>query len=200
MNQFSLLFEHPDEGRRYLTIEYTDEEQGEKYDAYLSPEMNTPLTERKWIASVNSIIDNPVEYVLPRIAELGYTPVFDRDIYTVALMRGKETVSSLRTAMRALSDNTIGDVRLLTVCFYDPGKGLRWDDEDAIVLKVAVREESENKYRIVLEIVGENGTRYCDFECAPDCMIEKIADDLCEMTTNLKKYGIMPASLNVLGD
>ena len=70
----------------------------------------------------------------------------------------------------------------------------------AIVLKVTVREESENKYRIVLEIVGENGTRYCDFECAPDCMIEKIADDLCEMTTNLKKYGIVPASINVLGD
>lgn len=183
-----------------MTIEYTDGEQGEKHDAYLSPEMNTPLTERRWILSVNGIIDNPMEYVLPRIAELGYTPVFDRDIYTDALMRGKETVSSLRTAMRALSDNTIGDVRLLTVCFYEPGKGLRWDDEDAIVLKVTVREESENKYRIVLEIVGENGTRYCDFECAPDCMVEKIADDLCEMTTNLKKYGIMPASLNVLGD
>ena len=183
-----------------MTIEYTEGEHGERYDAYLSPEINTPLTERKWIASVNGIIDNPVEYVLPSIAELGYTPVFDRDIYTDALMRGKETVSSLRTAMRALSDNTIGDARLLTVCFYDPGKGLRWDSEDAIVLKVTVREESENKYRIVLEIVGENGTRYCDFECAPDCMIEKIADDLCEMTTNLKKYRIMPASLNVLGD
>lgn len=177
MNDFNRLFEHPDEGRRYLTIEYTEDEQGERYDAYLSPEMNTPLTERRWILSVNGIIDNPMEYVLPRIAELGYTPVFDRDIYTDALMRGKETV-----------------------CFYDPGKGLRWDNEEAIVLKVTVREESENKYRIVLEIVGENGTRYCDFECAPDSMIEKIADDLCEMTTNLKKYGIVPASINVLGD
>lgn len=183
-----------------MTIEYTDGEQGERYDAYLSPEMNTPLTERRWILSVNGIIDNPMEYVLPRIAELGYTPVFDRDIYTVALMRGKETVSSLRTAIRVMSDNTIGDARLLTVCFYESGKGLRWDSEEAIVLKVAVREESENKYRIVLEIVGENGTRYCDFECAPDSMIETIADDLCEMTTNLKKYGIVPASINVLGD
>ena len=200
MNDFSLFFEHPDEGRRYLTLEYTDDESGERYDAYLSPEMNTPLTERRWILSVNGIIDNPVEYVLPRIAELGYTPVFDRDIYTAALMRGKETVSSLRTAIKVMSDNTIGDVRLLTVCFYDSGKGLRWDNEEAIVLKVTVREESENKYRIVLEIVGENGTRYCDFECAPDCMIEQIAEDLCEMTTNLKKYGIVPASINVLGD
>lgn len=199
MTHFNYLFEHPNEGRRYLTIEYTEDEHGDKYDAYLSPEINTPLTERRWIASVNGIIDNPVEYVLPSIAQLGYTPVFDRNIYTAALMRGKETVSSLRTAIKVMSDNTIGDARLLTVCFYDPGRGLRWDSEDAIVLKVTAREESEDKYRIVLEI-GENDTRYCDFECTPDTMIEQIAEDLCEMTTNLKEYGIMPACINVLGD
>lgn len=200
MKQFNYLFEHPEEGRRYLTLEYTDVKDGEKCDAYLSPEIDTPLTERRWIASLEScVVDNPLDYFLTDVAELGYTPVFDKDIYTAALTRGKEIAAFMRTAITSLPNTSFGDARLLTVSFYDAESGLRWDDDDAIAIKITAREENDTHYRLVIEMGGDNA-KYGVFECTPDNMVEEIADRLNEMTVELKEHGFLPAGINVLGD
>lgn len=200
MKQFNYLFEHPEEGRRYLTLEYTDIEDGEKCDAYLSPEIDTPLTERRWVASLEiCIIEDPYKYFLSDVAELGYAPVFDKDIYTAALTRGKEIAAFLGQALTALPNTSFGGARLLTVYFFDANSGKRWDEEDAIVLSVSVREEDSTHYRFVIKGDGEDA-KCCDFECAPDTAIKDIADILNGMTETLKKYGILPAGIDVLGD
>ena len=200
MNERIILLEHPDKGRRYMRLDYLDDDE-RTAKCYLCENLDTPVEEGEFISSITEAVDYEsfIPYFYDDAAALGYTPVWNKDVFRNAAARGIEIASYMDDAMSVLPGCGLNDARILTAFYYDADGEKKWNEAEPAV-EATVRRVDTTHYKIIMHLTSEENARYGIFETTPDTAADDIAEKLNDMAEAFKEMHLLPSYIDILGD
>lgn len=168
---------------------------------YLCENLDTPVEEGEFISSITEAVDYEsfIPYFYDDAAALGYTPVWNKDVFKNAAARGIGIAEMMDAAMSQLPGCGLGNARILTAYYYDGDGEKKWNEAEPVV-DVTVRRDDTEHYKISIHLAGDDKCMSNVLTTTPDTAASDIAEVLDVLSEKHKEMGILPSYIDILGD